>query len=210
MCLLKTLSAYWKLPVLIFQSCDDYSGYVCTDSILGDEQELQILNADCLRKIVPLHICEVIFTHLVVSEYDSEIVADNSFTSTLENIGTFMKNASVNEDNEVLQGIVDQNETFDNLMNKSEVGSSTTSELTSEGFLREEKMMKLMIKYLGMMRTSMMRGMQLMQTPRSQIIPLLRIISSAFPIMISCRIMQKEAILLGGTKIIKLYFNTLR
>lgn len=135
---MKTLSAYWKLPVLIFQSCDDYSGYVCTESIFGDEREFSILNANCMRRIVPLHICGVMFNYLVASEIDVETVADDSFTSILENICTFMRNASANGDNEVLQDIVDRNEQFDNLMNNSGVCSTTTSELTPEGFPRED------------------------------------------------------------------------
>jgi len=135
--IVKTLSDYWKLPVLIFQTCDDFSGYVCTESVFGDE-EVVILDNFSVRKIVSLHTGGSMFNYLIASDFNFGDDVDIAFTATLESICDAMRNNSIGEGNIALQNIVDRSEQFDSLMNSSGIGSSTVSKLTPERNARED------------------------------------------------------------------------
>lgn len=88
--IVKAFSAKWKMPVLCFQTCNNYAGYICID--LVDEaypaSKRSTTNEDSsstLRRIIPLHIRGTSFNYLE----SSDVLIDNqndTFHSKLRSI----------------------------------------------------------------------------------------------------------------------------
>ena len=95
---MNAISANWRIPVLIFQTCDNYDGYTCIKLIdaafskTGNSSttNITIRSSSPLRKIVSLHIRGEAFNYL----QSSDVVLDNqgdSFNSKTRSILGKMK-----------------------------------------------------------------------------------------------------------------------
>lgn len=86
--------------MLIFQTCNNYAGYVCIESYFGDEIEN---DADTQRRIVAFHIYNTNFNNLEAASEDVEIM----FTSALNLICEDAIKANQSKENKKLQDIID-------------------------------------------------------------------------------------------------------
>ena len=108
-CVVKAFSAKWKLPVLIFQTCNNYAGYTCIQLIDEAFSENQCKSKDhysssTTRRIIPLHIRGECYNYL----QPSDVMVDdqeNSFQSKLQDI--FVEMQSLFLDNTEIQ-VLDQ------------------------------------------------------------------------------------------------------
>jgi len=136
-CIVQAISARWKLPVLIFQTCNNYAGYTCIQLI--DEAYPATTRNSCskkndsspltpFRRIIPLHIRGEFFNYLE----SSDVMLDNqnnSFNSKLRDIFMEMRSLFDLENQIIADQIVTKNTSNASVGGASDVSSS--SDLTS-------------------------------------------------------------------------------
>jgi hypothetical protein len=81
----KALSAFLRIPILIFRTCDNFAGYVCFSALVGRNH----MDADIQRRTLPFHIRgDDEFSFLENVMVDN--VGEDLFDNTLNSICKFM------------------------------------------------------------------------------------------------------------------------
>jgi len=110
LCVVKAFSSKWKLPVLIFQTCNNYAGYVCIQLIdeanSASHSKSSEDSTPTTRRIIPLHIRGECYNYLD----PSDVMIDhqnNSFHSKLQNIFEEMSLFLDNTESQIADQIVE-------------------------------------------------------------------------------------------------------
>lgn len=98
--LVQALAVHWKIPVLIFQSCVNYAGYVCINAFVDEYRK----DPEKIEVIVPLHFSNDNYCYLERVKKDLE--GEIEFNAILNSVCLAMKQDDNDDEDSLVDDIV--------------------------------------------------------------------------------------------------------